>query len=320
MNPTPERMQTPSAMQRILPLLFILLTGAPLCAQQEVMVSQYMFNGLFLNPAYAGSHPYVSGSLLHREQWTNMPGAPRTSMAAVDGPLWNNRMGLGLTVVHDQIGISRDLDISGHYAYSIRTGAKGRLAFGLRAGLSVYSARLNELTYWDEDDAVYAQNLRNALVGKFGFGLYWHDQRTYAGLSVPNLYSADDQVSAANAAAVDRYFTRHFYLHAGRVFPVSESIDLKPSVLIKLEPAAPPQADINCNVLFRERLWVGAGYRTGDGAIAMVEYQITPVLRAGYAYDMTTSRLRRFSGGSHEVMLGIDLGKDPIRIKSPRYF
>ena len=103
-------------MHRILPLLLLLLAGAPLRAQQEVMVSQYMFNGLFLNPAYAGSHPYVSGSLLHREQWTNMPGAPRTSMAAVDGPLWNNRMGLGLSVVHDQIGISRDLDISGHYA------------------------------------------------------------------------------------------------------------------------------------------------------------------------------------------------------------
>ncbi len=320
MNANSERTQTPSAMHRILPLLFILLACASAHAQQEVMVSQYMFNGLFLNPAYAGSHPYVSGSLLHREQWTNMPGAPRTSMAAVDGPVWKDRMGLGLSVVHDQIGISRDLDISGHYAYSIRTGGSSRLAFGLRAGLSVYSARLSELTYWDEDDAVYAQNLRNALVGKFGFGLYWHDPRTYVGLSVPNLYSADDQVSQANATVVDDYFTRHFYLHAGRVFPVSESIDLKPSVLIKVETAAPPQADINCNVLFRERLWVGAGYRTGDGAIAMVEYQITPVFRVGYAYDMTTSRLRRFSGGSHEVMLGIDLGKDPIRIKSPRYF
>ncbi|MBK7753451.1 MAG: type IX secretion system membrane protein PorP/SprF [Flavobacteriales bacterium] len=289
-------------------------------AQQEVMVSQYMFNGLFLNPAYAGSHPYVSGSVLHREQWTNMPGAPSTSMLAVDGPLWNNRMGLGLSIVHDRIGVSRDLDISGHYAYSIRTGETSRLAFGLRAGLSVYSANMGELVYWDANDDVYQQRIKNAMVGKFGFGVFWHDELTYVGLSVPTIYAADGQVSAAAASALDHYFTQHFYLHAGRVFHLNENFDLKPSVLVKYQPDAPPQVDLNCNVLFRDRLWLGAGYRTGDAFVGMLEYQITPMFRVGYAYDMTTSMLRRFNGGSHEVMLGIDLGKDPVRIKSPRYF
>ena len=115
-------------------------------AQQEVMVSQYMFNQLFLNPAYAGSHPYMSSSLLHRAQWLRVDGAPQTSMMAVDAPLMKGKMGAGLSIVHDRIGVSRDLDIAGHYAYHIRVSEGSKLAFGLRAGLSLYSADLSQLT------------------------------------------------------------------------------------------------------------------------------------------------------------------------------
>lgn len=289
-------------------------------AQQEVMVSQYMFNGLFLNPAYAGSHPYASASLLHREQWTGMSGAPSTSMAAFDAPLWNKRMGLGISVVHDRIGINRDLDIAGHYAYSLRTGDNGRLAFGVRAGLSLYSARISELVYWDENDPNYQQDIRNLPVLRFGYGMYWHDALSYVGVSIPTIYAGDNKVTDASRSTVQEYFKRHVYINAGHVFHVNEHIDVKPSVLIKYQQQAPPEVDMNCNLLFRERIWIGAGYRTGDAVVAMLEYQITPQLRVGYAYDMNTSRLNPYNGGSHEVMLGVDLGKDPIRIKTPRYF
>lgn len=287
-------------------------------AQQEVMVSQYMFDGLLLNPAYAGSHPYTSASLLHREQWTNIEGAPTTSIAAIDAPLWNDRMGLGLTLVHDVIGISRDLEIGGNYAYSIRTGQRGRLAFGLKAGLSLYSAKIGDLTYWDANDQVYQGNISNVAVGKFGFGLYWHSDRSFVGLSVPTIYAADGQLTTVSA--YDHYFTRHYYLYTGRVFDINESFDLKPSVLVKFQPQAPPEVDINLNALYKQRFWLGVGYRTGDAVVGMIEYQVSHLLRVGYAYDMTTSMLRTYSGGSHEVMLGLDLGKDPIRIKTPRYF
>ena len=301
-------------------LCITMLCASLVQAQQEVMISQYMFNGLLLNPAYAGTHPYVSGSLMHREQWTGIEGAPTTSILAIDGPLWNNKMGLGFSLVHDQIGISSDLEMAGHYSYSIRTSEHGRLAFGLKAGVSFYSARLSDLTYWDQNDALYQQNISNALVGKFGFGLYWHDDRSFVGLSVPTLYAADGTITTDAANALDHYFTQHYYLYTGHVFDISEDFDLKPSVLIKYQPQAPPEADLNLHVLYRERFWLGAGYRTGDAVIGMVEYQVNPMFRIGYAYDMTTSALRRYSGGSHEVMLGIDLGKDPIRIKTPRFF
>ena len=297
-----------------------LLLGACTYAQQEVMVSQYMFNGLFLNPAYAGSHGYTTSSLLHRAQWVQIDGAPRTSMLAVDGSLMHGKMGLGFSMVHDQVGISRDLDMSGHYAYHLRTGANSRLSLGLRAGLSVYSARLSDLHYWDSADPLYQANISNQLVGKFGFGLYWYDATSYVGLSVPTIYAADGSITTDAANAVDHYFTQHYYLQAGKVFPLGELFDIKPSTVIKYQPQAPLQADVNCNVLYKERIWLGMGYRTGDAIVGMVEYQVTPQLRIGYAYDMTTSRLRNYNTGGHEVMLGLDFGRDLIKIKTPRYF
>jgi len=310
----------PLPMHRAHALLTAVLTASVLHAQQEVKVSQYMFNGLFLNPAYAGSHPYASGSLLYRDQWTRMPGAPNTSMGALDAPLKNGRIGIGVSVVHDRIGISRDLDLSSHFAYRIRTGGKGYLAFGLRAGVAFCSARFDELVTWDPQDPAYDRALVNVPVLRTGAGIFWNDGRSYAGLSAPDLWSADRRMRVAPGGRTERYFRTHWYLTAGRAFPINESIDLKPSLLVRIAPSAAPQVDLTCNLLFRERVWLGVGYRTANGPVALVEYQVTPLLRAGYAYDMTTSRLGGSSGVSHEVMLGIDLGRDPVRIRSPRYF
>ena len=307
-------------LQHLILTAAIAVSGSSALAQQEVMVSQYMFNGLFLNPAYAGSHGYVSSSLLHRAQWMQVEGAPRTSMLAVDAPLMNGSMGLGFSLVHDQIGVSRDLDLSTHYAYHLRISDDSKLAFGLRAGLSIYSANLNELTYWDANDQVFQNNISNQLVGKFGFGLYWYNATSYVGLSVPTIYAADGNITMDVAGALDHYFTQHYYLHAGKVFPLSEVFDIKPSIMVKYQPQAPLQGDVNCNLLYKERVWFGVGYRTGDAMVGMVEYQINPQLRIGYAYDMTTSRLRNYTSGSHEVMLGLDLGRELVRIKTPRYF
>lgn len=305
---------------RLLLALAALFAAIAASAQQEVMVSQYMFNGLFINPAYAGSHGYTSSSLLHRSQWMQVEGAPRTSMLAIDGPAMSNKMGLGFSLVHDQIGISRDLDMSAHYAYHLRVGKRSKLALGLRAGLSLYSARVTELRYWDASDPLYQQDIVNEPLGKFGFGLYWYTATGYLGLSVPTIYAVDGRITMDAPQALKHYFTQHYYAHGGKVLHAGESFDVKPSAMVKYTPGAPLEVDLNCNVLYRERIWLGLGYRTGDALVAMAEYQITPQLRIGYAYDMTTSRLRTYTNGSHEVMLGIDFGKDLVRIKTPRYF
>ncbi len=312
-----------TTMQRIrliLPLALLALSANVASAQQELMISQYMFNGLFLNPAYAGSHPYTSATALHRSQWVGMEGAPRTNLLGIDGPLMGNKMGLGFTFSHDMIGVSRDVEMAANYAYRIRTGSNGHLAFGLKAGLSFYTAKLSDLVYWDTQDALYQNNISNATVGKFGFGLYWNNERSFVGISVPTIYAADGKLSSQPSDAPEHYFTQHYYLNAGHVFELNENFDLKPSVLIKYQQQAPPEVDLNMNLLFKDRFWLGAGYRTGDAVVGMVEFQINRLFRVGYAYDMNTSKLRHYNGGSHEVMLGIDLGKEPIMIKNPRYF
>ena len=157
-------------------------------------------------------------------------------------------------------------------------------------------------------------------MGKFGFGIYWCDDRSFVGVSVPTLYAADNKLTTDSPVSSDHFFTQHYYLNAGHVLELSNDFDLKPSVLVKYMVNAPPEVDLNLNLLFKQRFWLGAGYRTGDAIVAMVEFQINRMFRAGYAYDMNTSKLNHYNGGSHEVMLGIDLGKEPIAVKNPRFF
>ena len=297
-----------------------LLSTGSVVAQQQVSMSQYMFNGLFLNSGAAGSHSYATSSLVHRSHWAQVDGAPTTSMVAFDAPLMKQKIGAGFTIINDRIGISKDLDLSGNFAYHLRTGSRSKLAFGLRAGVSIYSAQLSDLRYWDINDQVLDRNLTNVPVAKFGFGLYWYSTDAYLGISAPTLFAADKAIRTATDSSQNRYYSNHYYLHAGKVYPLSESLDIKPNVLIKLAHNAAVQADLNCNLLYRERLWLGVGYRTGAAFVGMMEYVISRQLRIGYAYDMAAGRLRNYTTGSHEIMLGFDLGRDALTLKSPRYF
>lgn len=302
-------------------ILIIMMAGFAFLAQgqQELMVSQYMFNGLLLNPAYAGSHPYFSTSLLHRSQWVKFDNAPVNQVFAIDGPIANNKMGVGLHVTNDSHGIINQLDIGASFSYKLQLG-EGDLSFGLRASMASYSAKISEITVWDEDDVYNYTDIDGAFATKFGFGIYYNTDDWYAGLSIPTIYSLDDNILQEGSLA-DTYFAQHYYLNGGVVFKPSYTLAIKPSILVKYLPAAPIEVDINCNFLINRRLWLGAGYRTNDALIAMIEYNITPQLRAGYAYDYTLTDIGTYSNGSHEIMLGFDFGRDvEIKKRSPRYF
>lgn len=283
-------------------------------------MSQYMFNGLLLNPAYAGTHEYFSVSGLHRSQWVQFEESPTSQVFSIDGPVANDKLGVGLLITNDQLGVISQFDVSGNFSYKLNLGA-GKLSFGLRAGISSYSANLNDLTYWDQDDPLYAQgNISGELVTKFGFGAYYYTDKFFAGLSVPTIYSLDDNIISENSEVSD-YFTQHYYLNSGYVFETSSILAIKPSVLVKFEPAAPVQVDLNCNFMFFQKFWLGAGYRSGDALVGMVEYNVTPQLRAGYAYDYTLSDIADYSSGSHEIMIAYDFGKKvDAKTRSPRYF
>lgn len=306
-------------MKKYLVSLF-LLAGALAYGQQDLMVSQYMFNGLFLNPAYAGSHKYISSSLLQRTQWAGLAGAPSTALFAIDGlvPAAGKNVGLGLILSSDHIGATQQTDVYANYAYQIKLG-KGRLAFGVKAGVSNYQFKGNDLVTWDANDAVLMSR-KSDWLPKFGAGFYYFCPLWYAGLSVPTILAYDAGHDFSFDVNQSTFLDRHYYLTGGYVFMLNDNFKLKPSALVKYLPSAPVQADINLNLLYKDAFWMGASYRTGDAVTLMIEYQTNMRFRVGYAYDFTTSDIRKYSAGTHEIMIGYDFGKDLVKIKTPRYF
>ncbi|MCH2214398.1 MAG: type IX secretion system membrane protein PorP/SprF [Flavobacteriales bacterium] len=301
--------------------VLILATGY-LCAQQELLVSQYMFNGLFINPAYSGSHPYAEATGLYRAQWVGLDGAPTTQTFGIDGSIADETMGIGLTFVNDQIGDTRQTEVFANWSYHLWLDADGknRLSFGIRAGFSDYSSRLNETSVVDSGDPIFENNVSNAFVPKFGAGIYYYTKLWYAGVSIPTLFAADDDVRFNINDVGDRYFDPHTYITAGYVWNVNTDLAVKPSFLVRYLNGSPLQADINCNLLIKNTFWIGASYRTGDAVIGILEYNIGNDLRIGYAYDFTTTAIGDYSSGSHELMLSYKFGRDPVKTKSPRYF
>lgn len=309
-------------MKKLILICITSLVISGVYAQQEVMVSHYMFNGLFLNPAYAGSHPYMTATLLHRSQWVGMDGAPSTQVFGFDTPLFDNALGAGLSVINDRIGDTRQLEINANVSYHLRLDAenKHRLSFGIRAGATNYSAKLTDTKVWDTNDPVFSQDINNELIPRFGAGIYYYSDRMYAGISVPTIYAADKNIVLNIDDVRNSYYTKHYFFNAGVVFDVGTRWKIKPSTLIKFETSAPVNVDINCNVLYNELIWLGVSYRTGDAVVALLDVNVTPQFRVGYAYDFTLSQLNRHSHGTHEIMLGYQFGKDKIKTRSPRYF
>lgn len=306
-------------MKKIATLIVLISLSFGLRAQQDVMFSQYMFNGLFLNPAYAGSHKYFSSTLLHRSQWLDFEGAPTTAIIAVDGPLLSQTMGLGLIVANDKIGVTSQTDVFANYSYFLKLG-EGNLGLGLKAGFSNYSSQVGSLVVWDTDDQVFSGGKQSDLLPKFGFGTYYYTEKWYVGLSIPTLLAYDSRYNFNIAVESSSIVRKHYFLTAGYVYQASEKLKLKPSFLVKYQSAAPVQADINLTAMYIDAIALGVSYRTNDALAVMVEYQANQRFRVGYAYDITTSRIRNYTSGSHEIMLGFDFGKDITKVKTPRFF
>lgn len=303
----------------IINIVILLIVSISAMAQQEIMISQYMFNGLFLNPAYAGSHKYVTTSLLHRSQWVNFDGAPRTQIFSIDGPVPNKKVGLGLIMSNDKIGVTNQFNIDGNYSYHIPF-KTGKLAFGIRAGVMNYRANMNDLVYWDQNDNIYRQGSINFWMPKFGAGTYYFSDRYYVGISTPNLMAYQSKRNFNIDLTKGTIMRRHYFFTAGYVFDLTDKIKAKPSLLLKYHSKAPLQADINFSVMFYETIWIGTSFRTGDAVLGIIEYQANNRFRIGYAFDYSISKLNAYNGGSHEIMIGYDLGKDLIKTRTPRFF
>jgi type IX secretion system PorP/SprF family membrane protein len=309
-------------MKKILTIL-LFISSLSVSAQQDILVSQYMFNPLLLNPAYSGSKEYMMATLLYRKQWVDFKGAPETQVASLHGPLGLTNFGWGALLSHDKIGVTDRTDAYVNAAYHLRVGEKLKLSLGLRAGGGFYSYQNSDLKYWEAGDPAFQGDRVSKFLPNVGWGAYLYGEKFYAGLSVPTIISYDpEKVLSINPGSgeVTPRQVRHYFGTVGTVIELSTDVVMKPSVLVKYVQNAPVEADINLNFLLANTLWIGGSYRTGDSFVALIELQLSRKLRLGYSYDFTFSDIKDYSAGSHELMLGYDFGYDIMKIRTPRYF
>ncbi|MTI21970.1 type IX secretion system membrane protein PorP/SprF, partial [Fulvivirga sp. RKSG066] len=251
-------------------LILLMAAAGTVRSQQYPIYSQYIFNGLVLNPAYAGSHVQFSATAMYRNQWVNFDGAPKTLTFSAHTALFNGRVGTGLLITDDQIGSYSNKNIYGSYSYIIKTPA-GKLAMGLQAGMNILSADFSALNLDSPDDPSFA-NFNNKIKPNFGAGLYFHNDLFFAGFSVPFLLNSGFEKAEIENAINEIRSARYYYLNGGVTIPLNrmKSVQLVPSLLIRAQEGSPLSLDINAGVIFYELLSVGASYRNIDAIVTYI--------------------------------------------------
>lgn len=293
----------------------MLLTVNFFYGQQDPQYTQYMYNTLTVNSAYAGSAGHLTITGLYRTQWVGFDGAPTTQSLSIDSPVGKN-VGLGLSIVNDEIGPSQEQYIDGNFSYTIKASEEYKLSFGVKGGGRIVNLDWSKGSSRD-NDYQFQQNINNEFLPVIGAGLFLHSEKSYIGLSIPN-FLTDKRYDEVQGALADERI--HVYLIGGWVFDLSPNTKFKPAFLTKAVSGAPMTVDLSANFMFYEQFTLGASYRTGDSFSALAGIQITPQFILGYSYDYTTSDIQEFSSGTHEIMLRYELKSKDKGLKSPRFF
>ncbi len=304
----------------IIALFGLLLWITDFYAQQDAQYTQYMYNMNVVNPAYAGSRGTLSLGLLARSQWTNVNGGPKTMTFDAHAPV-GKKVGMGLSVIADEIGPAKEQNIYGDFSYTLTTSEEGRLAFGLKAGVTLLNVNLLDVVLPQTatgDDPLFDENINEAFPN-VGAGVYYYNEKWYAGFSVPNLLKSEHlDKENINTKASEEI---HYFFATGYVFDLSSTLKFKPSVLVKGVTGAPVSFDVNANFLMYDRFELGASYRWQDAVSLLFNFGVTRSFRVGYAYDYTISEFSNSNtGGSHELILLYDISFSKKNLKSPRFF
>ncbi|TMU50559.1 type IX secretion system membrane protein PorP/SprF [Flagellimonas algicola] len=310
----------------LIPFLLIGITIQSLVAQQDAQYTQYMFNTLTVNPAYAGSRGQLSFAGLYRSQWIGLDGAPETFSLNLHSPIRNSRLGYGISVVNDNIGdgVVQETYLDAVLSYTIDVALDAKLSFGLKAGGNMLSLDFNGLRNFDQE-VVQQDNIDNQFNPNFGLGIYYHTDKFYAGVSAPNILETEYFDNNANDANSVNFLSTeriNFYLITGYVFDLNADLQFKPALLTKAVGGAPLQVDISANFLYADKFYFGGAYRLDAAVSALAGFQITDQIMIGLAYDRETTELggTQFNDGSFEVFLRLELLKAFQRTVSPRFF
>jgi type IX secretion system PorP/SprF family membrane protein len=335
-----KNLRTLSRAKYMVMLLFACVCGNRVMAQQEAQYSQYMFNMLAVNPAYAGSRDVLSMTGLYRQQWVGIQGSPTTETFTIDLPIKREKVGLGLQAYNDQVGVFHNTGVYATYSYRVKVSQRATLAMGIQGGVTNLSgdlAGVRRTVGGNDADVAFSQNISKFLPN-VGTGLYLSTDRGYIGVSCPmiiqNVFTATGKEDTSRTQRAKQY--RHYFAMMGFVVGLSNSLKLKPSVLVKMgtDNGVSAAVDFNLNLWIKDRVAVGASWRTnnnnfsksvfanqnGDAVIGMLELQMSDQLKLGYAYDFAINGLQNRQQGSHEVMLRYEFGYRKAKILTPRYF
>ena len=302
-------------------LLLMLSISMRVIAQQDPMYSQYIFNGLLINPAYAGTHEVLNATMLYRNQWINIPGAPKTGIFSIDSPVLNQKIGIGLNVSFDNIGVTSHSAITGIYAYKLRF-SQSSLTFGIQAGVGFfYSNNTSVKTDNTQIDVAFQTDYKETLPN-FGIGMYYQANRFYAGFSIPQMLGPEIHKAIYGNQRNDLNFVlvNHYFLSSGYLFDLNPDLKFQLYTLLKFVDGAPIEGDINGILWFSDSIAFGLSYRSIASVGFLCQIKINKQLFLGYAYEYSTTQLKDFTSGSHEIALRYQFDFSRGKISTPRFF
>lgn len=294
-----------------------MLIGLVAFGQQQPQYTQYMYNPTLINPAYAGSKGFTSVYGLYRTQWVGLEGAPKTANISMNKPIEGSKLGYGVSVLNDNIGVSDNTQLSVDLAYTLFLQNESRLAFGLKVSGNLLNVNYNKLNQYTPGEQVLQNNITNMFSPNVGAGIYYYNKSSYLGASVPMLFNTEKYDDINRDQVNQRY---HMYFMGGKVFDLSYNLKFKPAFISKVVPGAPLQLDLSSNFMFNDKFVVGAAYRWSASVSALAGFQVNDRLFIGYGYDTETTRLSSYNSGSHELFLQFDIFRKNSRIDSPRFF
>lgn len=302
--------------------LFVLfLFGvASMHAQQDAQYTQYMYNTVSVNPAYAGSRGHLSIAGLYRNQWLGLDGAPETQTLNVHTPVGYRGVGLGLSIVNDKIGPTSETYFDVDFSYTIKTSDEGKLSFGLKGSAHMLDIRYSELDEFEVDPQLQSQqDIQNKFSPNIGAGVYYHTDKFYAGISAPRMLETTHFDSSSASTAKEQM---NLYLITGYVWDLNPSLKFKPTLLTKTVQGAPLQVDLSANFMLNEKFIGGVAYRWDAAFSGLMGFMLSDQFMIGLAYDREISELgaATFNDGSFEIILRYDFIRNIGNMKSPRFF
>lgn len=298
-------------------ILFLLIAGSLTNSKAQGFnyYTQYMFNGLAINPAYAGVHDFITLTGNNRKQWIGIKGAPSIQTLAVHSPIMEDQFGLGLLIINDRVGVTSEQEVSVSYAYKLKL-PKYTLSLGLKLGFNTIKNRFDQLELISESD-LYFQKNTSAFIPITGLGAYLKGREYYAGLSIPNLYKFGHNKYEDFNIEQDRLI----FLTGGYIFRINDDFKVRPSVLTKAHFGSTFEFDLNANVYYKDDYCIGLSYKSLNSVAIILEIGIQKTYYIGYSYDLATTRLISYQSGTHEFSVNVYLNKkEKSKIENPRYF